>query len=341
MVDGVSIIICCYNSAQRLPMTLKHLVAQEQSQNIAWEVIVVDNASTDNTADVARKFWPKITSIPLRVIPEQQPGLSHAREAGIKNAQFEYLSFIDDDNWVCNAWIEAVYDIMTNHPEVGACGGDGEAVCEIEPPSWFEKFKGFYAVGDQAAEFGDITETRGWLWGAGLTIRKSALNKLYKNGFQPMLTGRSGKKLTSGEDNEICHALCISGWRLWYDRRLSYKHYLPTSRLNWEYLRRLGSGLGISSVGLDPYLFALPTVRNRWLGFLLHSWYWQTFFTVFKLLCFTIRRDILHWRIKEGVFDDIIVAKLKERYRELIIQRSVYHDNIKIIRTASWRKIIE
>lgn len=52
---GVSIVICCYNSASRLPETLQHIAEQEVAANISWEVIVVDNASTDNTQEIAKK----------------------------------------------------------------------------------------------------------------------------------------------------------------------------------------------------------------------------------------------------------------------------------------------
>jgi cellulose synthase/poly-beta-1,6-N-acetylglucosamine synthase-like glycosyltransferase len=54
---GVSVVICCYNSSQRLPQTLGHLLAQECEVDLPWEVIVVDNASTDGTAEVARSVW--------------------------------------------------------------------------------------------------------------------------------------------------------------------------------------------------------------------------------------------------------------------------------------------
>ncbi len=83
ITKGVSIIICCYNSAHRLPKTLAHLKTQVVSQIIPWEVIVVDNASTDGTDQVAKTQWGELPGVPFRVVNEPRPGLSNARNLGV------------------------------------------------------------------------------------------------------------------------------------------------------------------------------------------------------------------------------------------------------------------
>jgi len=55
--DGISVVICCYNSASRLPATLQHIAEQSLDSEILWEIIIVDNASTDNTAEIASTYW--------------------------------------------------------------------------------------------------------------------------------------------------------------------------------------------------------------------------------------------------------------------------------------------
>lgn len=255
---GVSIVICCHNSASRLPQTLTHLQAQQVTKGaIPWEVIVVDNVSTDQTASVALNLWPEDAPAPLRVVSEPQLGLIHARIRGFQEARFELVSFIDDDNQVCPHWVERVSELMSQHPEVGACGGSVTAVSESTLPPWFERYKESYAVGEQTAESNDITSTRGYLWGAGLTIRKSAWQQLLDAGFCPSLSGRKGTTLSSGEDNEICFALRLAGWRLWYEKQLKLQHYLSAHRLEWQYLRRLRRGCGTSSVLLEAYYLSL------------------------------------------------------------------------------------
>ena len=88
MINGISIVICCYNSENRLPKVLEHLEQQVMSESIAWEVLVVDNASKDRTAEVADKSWNR-EDVSIRVVYEPKPGLSNARLCGIANSSRE------------------------------------------------------------------------------------------------------------------------------------------------------------------------------------------------------------------------------------------------------------
>jgi glycosyltransferase involved in cell wall biosynthesis len=266
-MPGVSVVICCHNGTARLPATLSHLKSQQVSRDVPWEVIVVDNASTDDTADVALRQWTKTVPTTLRIVNEPQLGLTHARKRGFSEARFEIVSFVDDDNWVCPNWVQLVSETMSLHPKIGACGGYSEAVCELTPPWWFDRYKKYYAIGPQGDEAGDIASTRGFLWGAGLSIRKSAWQQLVKDGFRPLLTDRQGAALTAGGDRELCLALRLAGWGLWYEPHLQLCHFLPARRLEWRYLKSLHRGFGASSVCFDLYRAALKgdpkTFRER------------------------------------------------------------------------------
>jgi glycosyltransferase involved in cell wall biosynthesis len=274
MSTGVSVVICCHNSAKRLPETLRHLAAQQVPEGIPWEIIVIDNASTDGTADTALRHQVLFHPVPLRVIDEPVAGLSHARVRGVREARHEIISFIDDDNWIAADWVERVNTIFAQQPEIGVCGGRVEAVCEIEPPAWFERIKGFYAVGSQHKQSGDVTNAPGTLlWGAGLSMRTSASRKLLDDGFIFMLSGRKGKSMLTGEDTELCFALRESGWHFWYDDALVLRHFIPKERLQWSYALRLMRGMGEASALVELYLFALnrppfegrPAWKKSWL----------------------------------------------------------------------------
>ena len=252
MVTGISIIICCYNSEKRLPKVLEHLSCQETKYNIDWEIIVVDNSSKDNTSEVAKSSWNR-KDVPLQVIYEPKPGLSYARTTGINNSKYEIICFIDDDNWVENKWIQKIYTIMSNNPDVAICGGRGEAAFESSPPGWFTKFQDAYAVGSQYNYRGLLVYPDVMLYGAGITIRKKVIKQLFDNNFEFLLSGRKGKKLTSGDDSELCYAVALAGYKLFHDPNLKFEHYLPDNRLSWNYMVNLTKSFGRSAVILNLY----------------------------------------------------------------------------------------
>lgn len=326
---GVSVVICCYNSALRLPETLKHLLLQDVPHGLPWEVIIVDNASTDNTREAARSLWPKEPIVPLRIVYEPRPGLMNARKRGLGEAKYEFVCFVDDDNWLAPNWVKRVYEILMEHPEVGACGGRTEAVFESKPPFWFERFKDNFVVGEQGEQTGDITWSRGHLWGAGLSLRKRAWEELTKDGYRFRLKGREGNLLTSGEDYELCYALRLAGWQLWYDPHLVLKHYMSSARLNWQYLRRLRRGFGASSVGHDPYIFVSRFPLHSLKKILGRIWVWQLFRSAYILtvrncrgfLLFLVSpsegdADLLHFDYEVGRF--IQILRLRRKYDQSI-----------------------
>ena len=333
MAEGVSVVICCYNSAERLPRTLTHLAAQRVSEKLPWEVIVIDNASQDKTDEVALKIWDGIGTAPIRVVEEPRSGQAFARNRGMAEAEYDFVSFVDDDNWVSPDWVELVWQIMKSNPQVGACGGFSEAVCEVEPPTWFEHYKTSYAIGPENIKPGDVTNSPGWLWGAGLTIRKSAWQQLVFKGFSPLLQGRQRAKLSSGDDSELCFALRLAGWRLWYDPRLRFQHFLTAPRFKWAYLRRLHRAFGAASVAHDPYLFvlenlqaqsnAMPVWGNEIMA-VLKSIYWK-------------KRSIPSWLFSRRKVETLQIDGDLGRLLELLQRRTRYDLTIREIQKAGWR----
>ncbi len=260
---GVTVAICCHNSAARIRPTLEHLLAQTGAATRSWEVLLVDNGCTDDTVAMAKQIWGS-RNVPLRIVAEPELGLIHARRRAFDEAAFEYVSFIDDDNWVCPQWVSEVERIMDANPNVAALGTRGEPVFEVSEPPWFAAFQGCYATGQQWPETGDVTVSRGFLWGAGLTIRKSAWRQITALGFRSLLEGRRGTALTGGEDNEICQALRMAGWRLYQEPKLSFRHFISAQRLKWEYLGIIIMNFGASSILLDAYQWCYSDSETPW-----------------------------------------------------------------------------
>jgi len=261
---GVSVIICCYDSANRLPDTLKHLAFQNVPDSVSWEVIIVNNNSSDNTTGVAKAEWNKYDiSIPLKIVDERKPGLSNARNRGAKEATYELLLFCDDDNWLEKNYIHYAYKIMNENKKIGVLGGRSEAVFETGKPLWFDRFGQAYAIGKPNKTSGSVN-SRTFVAGAGMIIRKSFFKLLESLAFKPLLTGRKGKQVCSGEDSELCLVSLFLGYDLYYDERLQFIHFMPAFRLSWKYCVSLVSkGQATPQVHLEFYNYCYKTIMQN------------------------------------------------------------------------------
>jgi cellulose synthase/poly-beta-1,6-N-acetylglucosamine synthase-like glycosyltransferase len=255
---GVSIVICCHNSAKRLPETLRHLAMQDVGGDVPWEVLLIDNASTDGTADLARSCWPGGAPAEIRIVSEPKPGIANARFRSFFEARHEIVSFLDDDNWAGPRWVRDVADFFERHPDASAVGGPSVAAFESTPPAWFDAIRGYYAVGSQHAIAGDITMEPGTLlWTAGMSVRKERVLDLFAQGFHFLACGGSSLPLRTGEDTEMSFALRASGGRLFYEPQFRIEHFMPAGRLVWPRALAAAGTMGSSSVLIDIYLLAL------------------------------------------------------------------------------------
>ncbi|MFK7946487.1 MAG: glycosyltransferase [Saprospiraceae bacterium] len=240
---GISVIICCYNSIARIKPTLQHIAMQDVPNNISWEVILVDNNSNDGTADFARQLWMNFEKeVFLHIVTEKKAGLNYAREKGIVTSAYEYIIFCDDDNWLNFSYVSTVYELMSNNDRIGVLGGIGTAVSDTTLPKWFEDLQSFYAVGKQHHTEGNIGYKA--VYGAGMVLRKSYFLYAKNKGFKALLSGRKENQLSSGEDYELCLVMILLGYEIWYNERLSFKHFISKARLNWDYLSKLNDANG-------------------------------------------------------------------------------------------------
>lgn len=254
----VSVLICTYNSALRLPQTLSHLRQQRTARNLSWELVIVDFASSDGTLAVAREQW-RDEQIPLICLTEHAAGKSPALATGLRAASGEAVCIVDDDNWVAEDYVATAYEIITKYPEVGVIGARGEAACEIEPPWWFDSLRYMYAVGPQAPSSGFVGSNCFSFWGAGCVLRRSAWDAIVNSGFRPIFNPSRSDGInfnpgfTGGEDPEMCLAIQLAGYRLWFEDRLRYKHWIPAARLTPEYIEKTAIGVNMASPILKLY----------------------------------------------------------------------------------------
>ncbi len=251
MTPGIEVAICTHNGAGRLPAVLQALAAQTISP-LHWSVLVVDNASTDDTAAIARRSWTR-SDVMLRVVHEPRPGVRMARQRALIETSREFICFCDDDNLLAQNYLEVATSTMDGLPLAGALGGRGEPSSESPLPEWFSTAASGYAVGPQAEAEGRIADSRGYLYGAGMVVRRAAWNRISRSGFEPRLMSREGNGLNSGEDNELCLMLLLMGWQIHYSSRLVFRHLIHSRKLDETYCRALYRGFGEATGILNAY----------------------------------------------------------------------------------------
>jgi glycosyltransferase involved in cell wall biosynthesis len=228
-----SIIVCTYNRAESLRDTLRALHALQPSANRHWEVIVVDNNSSDHTRVVveeAQHDWPL-----LRYEFEIQQGLSHARNHGIACARGEVLLFTDDDVLPEPDWLEITLEGLKKYL-ADACGGYIAPIWEAPPPAWLTaRFYGFLAVRTDRTDDYPIESSSQAPFGANMAIKKAVFDKV---GLFDTNRGRKGKLLASGEDGEMFERILAAGHKAVFLGQSRVHHKVEAFRLTKRYFRR-------------------------------------------------------------------------------------------------------
>jgi glycosyltransferase involved in cell wall biosynthesis len=265
-MKGVSVVVCCYNSASRLPETLKHLALQHIDNSIKWEVIIVDNACKDSSVEVAKHEWLKYPDCEasFKIVSQPKPGLSYARETGISESKYDLLLFCDDDNWLAPDFIRRGFEIFSKNDKIGILGTFGIPSFEVTPPIWFLQLNINQATGKQSEKSGNITEKEGVVYGAGMFMHKSVFTEMSKTGFKSLLTDRKGDSLSSGGDGEYCYFARLLGFEIHYTDELKFHHFIPKERIAWKYNIRIYNSYGYSYAFLIIYIFLYETKSNNW-----------------------------------------------------------------------------
>jgi glycosyltransferase involved in cell wall biosynthesis len=336
---GISIILCGYNSSRLLPETLKHLAHLKLPEGYPVELVLVDNASTDETGKVAAELWQKYkTPFPIYIHHEEQPGLMFARKKGLQESKYAFILFVDDDNWPDENYLLEMVSVFMQYPNAAAIGGANEAVFETSEPEWFHRFEHSYAVGQPAKEFGEPDEIG--LFGAGLCLRREAYDDLVNNGFRSRLVGRTGKDLSSGEDYELCKALKIAGWDILFSPQLKLKHFITTSRLNWEYLKKLNRGISQSIIWFLAYEYWIAKVKNPATKTpdIRFSWFYLLLKKMMKSFILKLKTAFGPGFQKEGSMAVFEMERTNILIRDLIKNRKAFILLKKEIGRAKWNK---
>lgn len=248
---GLTIIVATYNASWLIEETLNHLQNMETVPQLPWEVLLIDNNSTDDTIERAKKIWQGDAE--LRIIQEKRQGTGYAKFKGMQEAKYDYIGIVDQDNWVALDWMLKAVEYLDHASLAASVFGKGTPVFESTPPEWFERYQQNFAVGSQYETNGPVNDENCFFYAAGSVLRKKAFTQLTKLGFRPILQSRAGSNLQSGEDTELQILLRMTGWELHYQDDLQFRHYMPAYRLTRQYFKKFRQGLGATSVYLNLY----------------------------------------------------------------------------------------
>ena len=239
----LSIIICTYNRDKYIYNTLK-CIANNEYPAEKYEIIVIDNNSTDQTENECIRFQKDYPKIPYRYFKEMKQGLSHARNRGIEEACGEFLVFLDDDAFVSHHYLKNLTENLNKYHDCSAFGGKITPKFESgEIPKWISKWAYSWV---SAIDLGkNIQEFRGKKYpiGANMGIKTAILSEV--GNFNTKL-GRNKKNLMGGEEKDIFNRIKNLGVKIYYFPNIEVQHVIPPQRTTDNYIVELGQGIGQS-----------------------------------------------------------------------------------------------
>ena len=289
----LSIIISTYNNSASLIRTLASVVLQD-ADNRLWECVVVNNASTDDTAKCFEAFAKQHAEVNLRMVDEPRKGLSYGRNCGIAAAKGQFVAFIDDDETIDKGFVSAYIDLFYNHSAFAAAGA--LKVCyETARPKWMSHYTEKMIANpiDLGSKITTITRTIVPA-GGNMAFNKEVFN-IY--GYFDTNLGRQGETLLGGEENEFFDRIRNLGERIFYTPKAVAYHHISDRKLTAEYFDKLSYGVGVSKrlraekIGAERELFADERKKRRYTLVL----------ALLYLLCFQPQKAKWLLRMRRGI----------------------------------------
>lgn len=216
--NKLSVIICTYNRCHLLRGVFDSLVNQSVDKEL-YEVIVIDNNSTDNTQEITEDYVKRYDN--FRTVIEKNQGLSNARNRGYQEAYGDYVAYIDDDAKATPEWCEKIINAFLNvNPEPVAVGGEILPFYEQKPPAWFKDELEIKTYGKRTG-FLEMPVGKCGFFGSNMTFKRDILEKY--GGFSPEY-GMSGENIGGCEETELFLRICKKDPYFWYDPEILVFH---------------------------------------------------------------------------------------------------------------------
>lgn len=260
-MSSLSIIIPTRNRATYLACALESFTKQSYPANL-FEVIIIDNGSTDNTREVSASYSNRINN--LLYYYEPSPGLHVGRHMGMKMSRSDILVYADDDIESFPTWLEAIAKSFQD-PEVALVGGKNLPKFESEPPDWIWKMWKKDRLGNSILgylsilDLGDVEKEINpyHVFGCNFSVRKNIL--LEAGGFHPDAMPQELIRYRGDGESHISKYILEKGYKALYHPKASVYHLVPSNRMTEEYFCRRAFNQGIS----DSYTHIRENIKEH------------------------------------------------------------------------------
>lgn len=221
----LTVAVCTWNRAARLDTTLSGLERLRVPGGAAWEVLVVDNGSTDDTPAVCKRHADQL---PVRWVFEAQPGIGAARNRAVAEAGGRYILWTDDDATVATDWAEKLLEAFDRFG-ADLVFGRVDPVWEAgHPPGWYTPaFAGMFALLDLGGPPRIITDP----WAVGFNVNMAFRREL------PAKVGKYRTDVGAGEDSDLCLRAHKAGAVVAYQPEAVVHHHIPAARCTKRFSR--------------------------------------------------------------------------------------------------------
>jgi len=237
----LSIVICSYNRASYISEALDSLYHQSTGLN-SFEAIIVDNNSTDNTADVFTQWRAINPNGSFSYLTEAQQGASFARNTGAAYAKGQWLCFMDDDAVATPDYVKNIIRHIETKPE--AVGFGGRIIPKYIPaePKWMSHYVSSLVGNFDYAPTACAFTPGKYPLESNMIVKKEVYEQI--GGFNTSLPGVVGTLRIGGEGKELFYKILSLGHTIYYDPSICVHHVVEVKKLTPEYMYRVASGIG-------------------------------------------------------------------------------------------------
>lgn len=238
-----SFITCTFNRADALKETLASICAQDFDKN-QYEILVIDNNSTDNTSSIIEWYIKECPEQRICSIKESKQGLSNALNRGIREAEGEFLIYVDDDETINANHLTKLSEYLHQYPDAVLIGSPVIPIYEGVEPKWMSHFTqrligGYFNEGNQVKKLDKSKYP-----GTGHTIIKRELYNEF--GLYNTTLGRTGKSLIGAEDKDMFYRLQKGGIECYYFPEIPIYHHITKEKQTDQFFDKLTYSIGVS-----------------------------------------------------------------------------------------------